>query len=138
VAADTAWLTDAYDAFNQGDWNRSGEFMHDGVTWHFVEGGAPDTPQVLTGRDEIVEFWSTFLEAWEEWEMAPTGFVAASDDRVIVPIHFRARGSGSGVPMELEFCQVLTLAGEKIKRVEQYQSRDSAEEACPPLEAADH
>jgi ketosteroid isomerase-like protein len=137
VPAETGWLNDAYDAFNRGEWDRSGEFMHDEVSWHFVEGVAPDAPEVLNGREEIVEFWSTFLEAWEEWEMAPTGFVAASEERIIVPIRFRARGSGSGVPMELEFCQVLTLAGERIYRVDQYLSRGSAEEACPPLEAAD-
>ena len=137
VAVDPSWLNDAYDAFNRGEWDRSGEFMHDEVSWHFIEGAAPDAPQTLNGRDEIVEFWSNFLEAWEEWEMAPTGFVAASGQRVIVPIHFTGRGTGSGVPMELDFCQVLTLEGERIYRVDQYESRDSAEDACPPLEAAD-
>jgi hypothetical protein len=53
----------------------------------------------------------------------------------MVSVHFTARGSGSGVPLELEFCQVLTVIDAKIYRVDQYLSRENAEQDCVPSES---
>jgi hypothetical protein len=50
----------------------------------------------------------------------------------MVSVHFTAKGSGSGVPLELEFCQLITVIDARIYRVDQYLSRESAEQDWRP------
>jgi ketosteroid isomerase-like protein len=130
MSADVQRLREGYAALNRGEWDRSGEFMHPEITWRFVEGQGPDAPQTLSGPERIVEFWSSFFAAWEEWEMDPANFVAAPDGRILVAVHFRARGAGSGFPMELDYWQVIEMRDDKIYRVDNYLSRRRAQRAC--------
>jgi ketosteroid isomerase-like protein len=130
MSADLETLREAYAALNLGEWGRSPEFMDDEITWNFVEGAAPDAPQTLTGRSEIVDFWSSFFTAWEEWEMAPRGFVEAPSGEILVSVHFHARGTGSGFPMELDYWQVIAMRDRKIHRVDNYLTRARAVQAC--------
>jgi ketosteroid isomerase-like protein len=130
MSADIETLREAYGALNRGEWERSEEFMHEDVTWNFVEGQGPDAPQTLTGPSEIVDFWGSFFAAWEEWEMAPRDFAEGPGGEILVSVHFRARGSGSGFPMELDFWQVITMRDSKVLLVENYLSRARAREAC--------
>jgi ketosteroid isomerase-like protein len=123
-------LRDGYAALNRGEWDRSDEFMHSEISWHFVEGQGPDAPQVLQGPAEIVQYWSSFFAAWEEWEMVPEDFVEAPEGRILVSVHFRARGVGSGFPMELDYWQVIDMKDGKVYRVDNYLSRPRALEAC--------
>ena len=58
MSAEIEILREAYEALNSGEWERSPEFMHEEITWNFVEGAAPDAPQTLTGASEIVDFWA--------------------------------------------------------------------------------
>ena len=74
MSAEIEMLREAYEALNSGEWERSPDFMHDEITWNFVEGAAPDAPQTLSGVSEIIDFWGFFFTAWEEWEMAPREF----------------------------------------------------------------
>lgn len=130
VRGEVQVLRAGYAALNRGEWERSDEFLHPDVSWHFVEGQGPDTPQTLSGRSEIVEFWSSFFAAWEEWEMAPEDFAEAPGGKILVTVHFRARGAGSGFPMELDYWQVIDMREGKVYRVDNYLSRSSAAEAC--------
>ena len=130
MSGDIETLRDAYGALNRGEWERSGEFMDDEITWNFVEGSAPDAPQTLTGPSEIVDFWGSFFAAWEEWEMAPRDFVECPSGEVLVSIHFHARGTGSGFPMELDYWQVIAMQDSKVFRVDNYLSRNRARQAC--------
>lgn len=130
VRGEVQVLRAGYAALNRGEWERSDEFLHPDVSWHFVEGQGPDTPPTLSGRSEIVEFWSSFFAAWEEWEMAPEDFAEAPGGKILVTVHFRARGAGSGFPMELDYWQVIDMREGKVYRVDNYLSRSSAAEAC--------
>ncbi|HEY7151519.1 MAG TPA: nuclear transport factor 2 family protein [Solirubrobacterales bacterium] len=123
-------LRDGYAALNRGEWDRSGEFLHPEVSWHFIEGQGPDAPRTLSGPSEIVEFWSTFFAAWEAWEMAPEAIVEAPNGKILVSLHFRARGAGSGFPMELDYWQVIDMREGKVYRVDNYLSRERAQDAC--------
>ena len=130
MSGDIETLRDAYGALNRGEWERSGEFMHDGITWNFVEGSAPDAPETLTGPSEIVDFWGSFFAAWEEWEMAPQDFVEGPSWKILVSVHFHARGTGSGFPMELDYWQVIAMRDSKVFRVDNYLNRNHARQAC--------
>jgi ketosteroid isomerase-like protein len=130
LSAEIERLREAYGALNRGEWDRSGEFMHDEITWNFVEGSAPDAPQTLTGRSQIVDFWDSFFTAWDEWEMLPRDFAEAPSGEILVSVHFHARGTGSGFPMELDFWQVIAMRDGLILRADNYLSRDHAQKAC--------
>jgi ketosteroid isomerase-like protein len=123
-------LREAYGALNRGEWDRSHEFLHPEISWHFVEGQGPDAPETLMGREKIVEFWGSFFAAWEEWEMVPRKFVEAPDGKILVSMHFHARGAGSGFPMELDYWQVIGMREGKVHRVDNYLSQPSARLAC--------
>jgi ketosteroid isomerase-like protein len=130
MSADVETLREAYAALNSGEWERSPEFMDEEITWNFVEGPAPDAPRTLTGASEIIDFWGSFFTAWEEWEMAPRDFVEAPGGEILVSVHFRARGTGSGFPLELDYWQVITMRGQRIHRVDNYLTRARAQQAC--------
>ncbi len=123
-------LREGYAALNRGEWDRSGEFLHPEISWHFIEGQGPDTPRTLRGPEQIVDFWSAFFAAWQEWEMDPGDFVEAPDGRILVSLHFHARGAGSGFPMELDYWQVIDMRKGKVYRVDNYLSRGRARQAC--------
>jgi ketosteroid isomerase-like protein len=123
-------LREGYAALNRGEWDRSDEFLHPDISWHFIEGQGPDTPETLRGRDAIVDFWSTFFAAWEAWEMAPADIVEAPNGKFLVSLHFHARGVGSGFPMELDYWQVIDMLEGKVYRVDNYLSGGRAREAC--------
>jgi|SoimicmetaTmtLAB_FD_contig_41_2666496_length_580_multi_2_in_0_out_0_1 ketosteroid isomerase-like protein len=123
-------LREGYAALNRGEWDRTEEFLHPQISWHFIEGQGPDTPATLTGRAEIVEFWSSFFVAWDAWEMAPEDFVEAPNGKILVSLHFHARGAGSGFPMELDYWQVIDMREDKVYRVDNYLSRERARDAC--------
>jgi len=127
-AAET--LREGYAALNRGQWDRTDEFLHPEISWHFIEGQGPDTPGTLRGRAEIVEFWSTFFAAWQAWEMAPEDIVEAPNGKILVSLHFHARGAGSGFPMDLDYWQVIDMRDAKVYRVDNYLSRERAREAC--------
>ena len=130
MSAEIERLREAYEALNSREWERSPEFMDEEITWNFVEGAAPDAPQTLTGASEIVDFWGVFFTAWEEWEMAPRDFAEAPGGEILVSVHFHARGTGSGFPMELDFWQVITMRDGRIHRVDNYLTRARARQAC--------
>jgi ketosteroid isomerase-like protein len=123
-------LREGYEALNRGEWDRSGEFMHPEISWNFIEGQGPDAPQTVTGPDRIVDFWSSFFAAWEEWEMVPEDFAEAPDGRILVSVHFHARGAGSGFPMELDYWQAIEMREGRVYRVDNYLSRGRARRAC--------
>jgi ketosteroid isomerase-like protein len=123
-------LREGYAALNRGEWDRSDEFLHPEISWHFIEGQGPDAPDTLRGRAEIVEFWSTFFAAWQAWEMAPEDIVEAPNGKILVSLHFHARGAGSGFPMDLDYWQVIDMREGMVYRVDNYLSRERAREAC--------
>ena len=87
-------------------------------------------PQPATqGRDATrasIERWEA---DWEEYEEVPEDFVA-TDDRVIVTIRFRGRGSQSGVEVNTRLYEVFTLREGKIVRMDEFTERATALEAA--------
>jgi ketosteroid isomerase-like protein len=55
-------------------------------------------------------------------------------DRVVVTVRFRARGRGSGTPVDARLYDVFTLRDGKIVRMDQFAERAEALEAVGPRE----
>ncbi len=76
-------------------------------------------------RDNI-EHWKG---AWDELEVTPEEFIDAGDS-VLVAVHHRGRGRGSGIEVETRFYLVYSLRNGKVARSDEYADRADALEAA--------
>ncbi|MCE3246477.1 MAG: Ketosteroid isomerase-related protein [Geminicoccaceae bacterium] len=76
-------------------------------------------------RDNIAH-WRT---AWDQLEVTAEEFIDAGD-RVVVTLHHRGRGRGSGVEIDARFYELYTLRGGKVLRADEYAERADALEAA--------
>jgi ketosteroid isomerase-like protein len=120
----------AWDAWLRGDLDSlfATYFDPDAVydLTHFREW--PD--QTYRGLDGVRRGLTEWLEVWEAWEARVDDVVAAPDGRVVVLTWQRGKGRRSGLPMDMEWAQIITLHGGKITRVDAYDDRSKALEAA--------
>jgi ketosteroid isomerase-like protein len=76
-------------------------------------------------RDNI-EHWKG---AWEELEVTAEEFRDAGD-RVLVTLHHRGRGRGSGIEVDARFYELYAVSAGKVVRVDEYAQRSEALEAA--------
>jgi ketosteroid isomerase-like protein len=88
--------------------------------------------EVYRGHEGVLRFFAMFLEAWDEYHAEPVEFIDAGDD-VVVVVHQRARGKGSGVMIESDMFQVWTFRGGKAVRMRVCSSREEALELARGL-----
>ena len=65
------------------------------------------------GLDEWIEFWSDWLEPWEDFDFETSRFEAVGE-HVLMDISIRGRGRESGAPVEWTQTQVWTLRDGKV------------------------
>jgi ketosteroid isomerase-like protein len=102
------------------------------VEWNMD--GYPAWPgkQSYRGVDGIEEFFRDWLHDFDGYE-AEALDVLDLGDRVLVTVHDRARGKGSGVPIERHHAQVWSFNEEgRVTRIEVFESRDAALAAHRP------
>jgi ketosteroid isomerase-like protein len=120
----------AWDAWLRGDLDSLFATYFDPDTvydlTHFREW--PD--QTYRGLDGVRRGLTEWLEVWEAWEARVDDVVAAPDGRVVVLTWQRGKGRRSGLPMDMEWAQIITLHGGKITRVDAYDDRSKALEAA--------
>jgi ketosteroid isomerase-like protein len=88
-------------------------------------------PEVATwhGPEGFLQALADWTEGFDQFSASAEEFIDAGD-RVIVRVHQRARGKGSGVPVEADFWFVHTLSEGKVIRLDMFASK------APALEAA--
>jgi ketosteroid isomerase-like protein len=84
---------------------------------------------VYRGRQEVLEFWQSFLEAWDEVRWDPQEFIEVDEARVIVVNRVRMRGRRSGADVEAIGVQLWTITDGKGRKVKLYQTKAEALEA---------
>jgi ketosteroid isomerase-like protein len=85
---------------------------------------------VYRGHKEVLEFWQSFLEAWDEVRWDPQEFIEVDEDRLIVVNRVHMRGKRSGVDVEAIGVQLWTIADGKGRKVKLYQTKTDALEAA--------
>jgi len=110
-------------------WDESGvegivEFFHDDIEYFPMEEG-----DVIRGHDAMRRYYERWLEAWEEFEIGPTEFLATGD-RVFNGIELEGRGRGSGVEVAMEYWQVWLIRDGKAARWEEFLDRGEALKAA--------
>ena len=82
------------------------------------------------GREEFLEFMRAWTEDFEDWSVELERVIDAGEDRVVGVIHQRAKGKGSGVPIELVQGFVWELEDGRVVRMRNYVTPADALEAA--------
>ena len=83
----------------------------------------------IHGRDAVRAYIERWQEPWDNYEAEAEEFIDA-DDRVIVTLHVKARGRGSGVEVDARSYQVHTLREGRLVRMDEYLTREEALKAA--------
>jgi ketosteroid isomerase-like protein len=93
-----------------------------GIVWNPIE----ESP--THGHDAVRASLARWKGEWDDYKLMPEEFVDRGDS-VMVTVHLRARGRGSGVEIGARFYDVYTLRDGKIVRMDQFTERSEALEA---------
>jgi ketosteroid isomerase-like protein len=94
-----------------------------------LPGGYPEGEPVFRDREGLAQMAAMLRDAWAEWRFEPERFIDAGD-RVVVFVRVVARGSASGVPIELPDAHVVTLRDGRLTSTCVYRDRSEALEAA--------
>jgi ketosteroid isomerase-like protein len=117
-----------YDAINRGDIDAAQEVGADDGVWDWSNSIGP-AKGVYRGKQQQREFWTSFVEAFEEVRWETEEIVEVDESRLIVVNHVRMRGRGSGVEVDAVGAQLWTIADGEVQAVKLYQSKAEALEA---------
>jgi ketosteroid isomerase-like protein len=91
-----------FQAFRARDTEAQLAMWHPDVRLQAADGAWHD------GREGVRELFGSFLGTWDDYVLEVLDFIDAGD-RVVVLLHERGRGKGSGVPVEWWAGQVYTV-----------------------------
>jgi ketosteroid isomerase-like protein len=96
------------EAFNRRDFDSALAALRDDVTWErFLSRSEAEDPFVR-GKEELRATWESQVES-VDLRLEPEEFIAAGDDKVIVPSLMVARGSGSKILLSASVTWVWTI-----------------------------
>ena len=120
-----ALVREGYEWFNREKeptptWLPDGEYIN-----------AREDPDHATyrGIDAIRKQHEGWFDAYPDLQVEPLE-VRVNGDRVFVWTRFTGHGADSGVAMQMELAHVLTLEGDRTRRIEEYFDRGEALEAA--------
>lgn len=119
-------MREAWDLWLRGDLDAlfGSYFDRDAVydLTHFREWPDP----MYRGIDEVRRGLTEWLDILEDWEAGVDEILPAPDGRVVVLSWQRGKGRQSGLPIDMEWAQIITPRDGKIARVEAYDVRSEA------------
>jgi ketosteroid isomerase-like protein len=118
------------DAFNRRDFDWALGALRDDVTGErFLPRAEADSP-VVRGKAELQAVWESQVEA-VAIRVEPEEFIAAGDDKVVVPSRMVARGSGSEIALSARVTWVWTIDEDWLAaKVEAFEGLAAAREAA--------
>ena len=101
--------------------------------WHsdgaYVNDANDPDPGIHEGIEAVRRQVVRWVEAYPDLQVDPLE-VRSNGDLAFVWVRFSGHGAGSGVPIDMELAQVLTIRGGKTLRLEEYSDRAEALEAA--------
>ena len=85
--------------------------------------------QTYEGIDEARRFIREWTAAFDDWEIDVLAIHDAGDDRVVGILRQRGRAKSTGLPIDMQYGQVVTLRDGKQVRMEMYADPDEALQA---------
>ena len=117
------------EAFNRRDLDAFVALLSPDVVWE-VNPELPGLGEVYRGRAEVRELINELLEVAESGQTRLEEITDLSDGRVLAETLLTGRGKSSGVPVELHFWQLISVAEGKIARRQVLMDRAEALEAA--------
>jgi ketosteroid isomerase-like protein len=115
-----------YEAFDRGDFEAVLEDVHpEVVVWAHPRGDEGR----YEGKDGVILFITEWLEPFDDFTQVPEEFRDVGD-KVLVRVFQRARGKGSGVPVEGHFWLVHHMRDGKAFRIDLYDDEAAALETA--------
>lgn len=102
--------------------------LDDYVVWDLRDAPLFDLDAVYLGRDAVIEASRHYWGTWEEYLLEAEEMVDAGAT-VVVAIHERMRGKGSGVQLERRWAQTWTFHRGRVIRWELFEDLPTALEA---------
>jgi hypothetical protein len=120
-------LATVYENYGRGEFFVDRDIWHPDVEFVFTE-EFPE-PGVYRGLERLTEAFSTWLRAWDRWQVELEGFETAPDGRLVAWVVFRGYGRGSGLAVETEGAHIWSVGEEGlVTRLEIHASRGVAQE----------
>jgi ketosteroid isomerase-like protein len=118
----------AMEAFGRGD---RAAFLDEVSSEVVVQQTAP-IPDARTyhGHEGLVQVISDWAQVFDDLVMTAEELTGGGNNQVLARIHQKARGAGSGVPVEFDTWFVYSVAAGKISRLQMFNDRDKALEAA--------
>jgi hypothetical protein len=101
------------------DWNArrsSPELLDPEVQWDMRNHPVPEIRRVYHGSDEVRQFWTEWLAAWEHISVK-LHWIRAAGDRVVAWVTQPMVGKGSGIEVELTYGWDIILRDGQYTRV---------------------
>jgi ketosteroid isomerase-like protein len=117
-----------YEVLNRGEIDRFvAEFVHPDYEFH-TGVRVPSIPRVVRGRDGLrawIQQW--YLEPWEgQLHMDLERIEELDDGRVLAFLTLRAKGRGSGIPVDTEYAHILMFRQGVCRRVDGFPTWEQA------------
>jgi ketosteroid isomerase-like protein len=122
-------------AFEQ--WQRAGatadavpvEVYADEIEWDQSAYPLADMPDRGTGRDALLNHFTSYLSGWTNYQAEAREFIDAGEN-VVVVVHEKARIGDSGVLVERDLVQVWTVRDGRAVIYRTFKTRGAALEAA--------
>jgi ketosteroid isomerase-like protein len=113
--------------FGRRDYTAAGKYFGPDAEWHNTD--AFPGQQICCGPDEILAFWSTFMDVFDV-DGGSVEKVAHADDVVVVQVRSRGAASSSRIPIDQRWAITFRLKDGVIVRAEARGDYEKALEAA--------
>ena len=117
-------LRDAYQAFNDGGVEAFLERLAPEFQLRDRE-SSPDRAETRYGKEGIKQLFDSYMEAFDALRLEPQEFIDAGD-QIVVSLHQRVRGKGSGAEVVGNIAHVWTMRGATPYRLMIFGDKESA------------
>jgi ketosteroid isomerase-like protein len=129
--ADIALLDGMAEQWERGEFWDAEPYADDVV---FVRSG-PDGGE-YHGIEGLSAAWRDFLAAWEDFRITTERVVPGAAGAYVLLLRLQGRGKGSGVTIDAEVANLITMRDGRIARLEMHWDRDAALTAAGAREDA--
>jgi ketosteroid isomerase-like protein len=129
--SEIALLEGLLDEWGRGEFWNAEPYADDVV---FISSG-PDGGQYY-GIEGLTAGWRDFLGAWEDFRISTDRVVPVKRGVYVLLIRLQARGKGSGVAIDAEVANLITMRDGRVARTEMFWDRDAALAAAGAREDA--
>jgi ketosteroid isomerase-like protein len=117
-----------YEAINRGDFELAELFCAPDVefVWEYVRGLPMDLNDIYRGPEGLRQNTAAWNEAWDGHRSEVQALIDTDSDRIAAIIRIRGRGRESGLELDEELTEVMTLREGLLERLVAYANRSQA------------